>query len=423
MTNEHREPTTEDREKAARAVDDRAPQTTPMLAVAGNEVSLLRDGRACFDAMLEAIAQARDEILLEMYWFGSGRIGRRFSTMLAQRAKEGLAVCVTYDAIGSWDADRSMFQAMAADGCRLYEFNPPRRLFRHCRLNLLQRRNHRKMLIVDGRVGITGGVNLDDAWAAISEGGIFHDDMIRIAGPGVTRMREIFLRTFGRSAGYEDKEPSTAREGHQRSRQAHHIPVRQHRARGRASRRQLGQAESLSILTNSGLRRRRIIEDAYLSAIRSAQRSILIVNSYFIPRRAIRRALADAVRRGVQVRVLVPGISDVAIAALASRRLYCALMRAGIELYEWRTSILHSKIATVDDNWCTIGTHNLDYRSLFYNLEVNVVIESTTVAATVAGHIRSDIALSTRVSPESWSRRPLVHRFLEVLFYRFRRLL
>jgi cardiolipin synthase len=138
-------------------------------ALGGNKVSLYHDGAACLAAMLDGIRAATSEILLEMYWFGSDTTGQRFAAALREKAQQGLRVCVSYDAVGSWEADRGMFDALRAAGCEVIEYNPLRRF--RLRWRLGNRRNHRKLLVLDGRTGMTGGVNLADPWAPASEGG------------------------------------------------------------------------------------------------------------------------------------------------------------------------------------------------------------------------------------------------------------
>jgi cardiolipin synthase len=292
-----------------------------------------------------------------------------------------------------------MFDRMRQAGCDVFEFNPVVLGSGNFSFAGLNRRNHRKMLVVDGCVGMTGGVNLGNPWAPESAGGLgFRDDMIRIEGPAVHAMREIFLGTF------------------------------RGQVRERALAAELGAAQAagsarVRVLANDRWRRRRLIERAYLRRIRTARERILIVNSYFIPRRVVRHALAQATRRGVQVRVLVPLESDVPVVSYATRRLYGWMLARGIQIYEWTQGILHSKIAAIDRSWCTVGTHNLDYRSWAYNLEINVVVEDPVVANRLDAQVAQDIAASTPVDAYAWRFRPLGTRVLEELSYRLRRLL
>jgi cardiolipin synthase A/B len=361
--------------------------------LSGHRISLLHDSERCMAAMLEAIEGARREVLLEMYWFDSDATGRKFAAVLCAKAAQGLSVYVTYDAFGSWEADRSMFDDMRAAGCHVYEYNPIRWIMS---FRVRNRRNHRKMLVIDGQLGLLGGTNLADAWASFAEGGqSFRDDLVRIEGPAVAQMREIFRRTF------RDARP-----------QRHSLPPT-------AAPAQVGDTRAL-VLSNDRRGHRRVIERAYIAAIERARKRVLIENSYFIPSFAVRRALARAVQRGVDVRVVLPFISDVPIASYATRKLYGHLLARGIRIYEWGQRILHSKIAVADD-WCTAGTHNLDYRSFLHNLEINVVIEDAQVAGALAERILHDLSESLEIDVQTWRYRSLFQRLLENFFYRFRR--
>lgn len=364
--------------------------------VPGNRVTFLHDGEQCIPAMLEAIAGAQHEVLLEMYWFGSDTTGRRFADALAERARVGVNVLVTYDSFGSYDTERSMFSMLREAGASVHEYNPIKLM--HFSFMRWNRRNHRKLLVVDNKVAFTGGVNLGDPWAAAVDGGTFRDDLVRIEGPGAPVLREIFFTGFkGPTAKAVRAAPPPA-------------PT----ACG---------TTHVRVLANNRYRDRRIIERAYLAQIRAARSYILITNSYFIPRRMVRVALTAAVQRGVDVRVLLPTESDVPAVKYATHRLYSDLMKRGIQIYEWGQSILHSKTAVIDGVWCTVGSYNLDYRSWAYNLELNVTVEDPVVVSALELRTREDINQSRRVDARVWPLRPLFERILEELFYRLRRLL
>ena len=349
-------------------------------------MSLYHDGGACLTVMLEAIRAARHEILLEMYWFGSDRTGQRFAQALMERARAGIRVCVTYDAVGSWESDAAQFERMREAGCDVHVYNPPKRW--RFRLSVGNRRDHRKLLVIDGQIGMTGGVNLADPWAPVADGGRgFRDNLICIEGPAVFDMRGIFGATWP------------------------------HRLPGLPVPERAGSL-TVHVLANDLRKNRRRIERAYLRAIRAAKRRVLIENSYFVPSWVVRTALRRAAKRGVQVSVVLPLVSDVPIVQLVSRRSYEHLLHAGVRLYEWGQSVLHSKIAVVDD-WCTVGTHNLDYRSLLYNLEINVSVEDAALASELRERIEQAIAVSARVDPRVWALRSRVVRWLEELLYRW----
>lgn len=373
--------------------------------VAGNRVTLLHDGAQCFPAMLEAIASARHEILLEMYWFGSDATGWRFAEALVRRAREGLRVRVLYDAVGSWEASPALFEAMQDAGCEVLEYNPIAPWRRRFHLGVINNRNHRKMLVVDGRIGFTGGVNLGDPWAPLDEGGGgWRDDCIRIEGPAVEQMRRLFRHAWGevtrspRRASIPPSELSSFIQG-----TPGNTPVRVH--------------------ANHYLGERRAVRRVYLANIRHARRRIYIANSYFVPDRVVRRALAAAVARGVDVRVLVPGECDVPAVKYAMQRDYDWLVRHGIQVYEWQGPILHSKSAVIDGTWCAVGSYNLDSRSWRFNLEIIVSVIDRHVGQAMEERFLDDLRNSQRIELDTWRFRPLSQRALERFFHLFRRFL
>jgi len=371
--------------------------------VSGNRVTLLHDGKQAFPAMLEAIAEAKREILLEMYWFASDTVGQQFADALVSRAATGVKVRVIYDAVGSIQSDGRMFSRLRDAGCEVEQYNPIAPWRARFRIGVVNHRDHRKLLIVDRQVGFTGGVNLGDEWAPQSAGGAgWRDDTIRIEGPAVEQMCDIFDYGWLRIV-----EPQTMAKPRFRP------PV--DIGDGRGSR--------VRVLANHYSRERRAIRQAYLRRIESAQRSVCITNSYFVPDGQIRRVLRRAVSRGAEVRVIVPGESDVLAVRHAARKLYGRLLEAGIQLYEWQGSILHSKTAVIDGRWCTVGTYNLDSRSLRFNLEVVAAVEDAAVAGAMEDRFNEDLEHTTPVSYEEWRRRPLHVRMLDDFFYRFHRLL
>ncbi|MFT3923591.1 MAG: phospholipase D-like domain-containing protein [Myxococcales bacterium] len=360
----------------------------------GNRVSLLHDGEQALPAMLQAIRAAEYEILLEMYWFDSDRTGREFAEALMERSRAGVCVRVIYDAVGSIEADAEMFDLMRTAGCEIFEFNPIapwRQRFSFGRLN---QRDHRKLLVVDGRVAITGGFNIADHWAPKhAGGGGFRDDGIQLVGAAAGELRDLFYRTFPKPA----------------------LPLP-------AMSPELGDTE-VTVLANDLLAERRGIYDGYVNAIAKATRYIIICNSYFIPSSRVRKALARAVMRGVRVRVLVPRDTDVKVAQLASRHLYGRLLSSGVEVNEWRGGVLHSKTAVIDDSWCTVGSFNFDARSIHNNLELNVAMESPPVATALRTRVEMDLADSVAIDLDKWSKRSFVIRLIERFFFSLRWLL
>jgi cardiolipin synthase len=353
--------------------------------------------------MLEAIENAKHEILLEMYWFGSDRTGRQFADALMERARQGVRVRVIYDAVGSIQSEQGMFQDMRKAGCEVEEFNPIAPWRARFRVGLVNHRDHRKLLVVDRQVGFTGGVNLGDEWAPTDlGGGGWRDDTIRIEGPAVEQMHQVFVHGWRLLV-----EPTTVI------------------APDRGSTGDSGEAGGSRVLVVANHYRgeRRAIRHAYLRHIERARHSVCITNSYFVPDGSIQRALARAVARGAEVKIIVPGKSDVTAVWHAARKLYGRLLGAGIQLYEWQGPMLHAKTAVVDGQWCTIGTYNLDSRSFRFNLEVVATIEDAAVARAMEQRFTEDLANTKPVSYAEWRDRPLSARMLDDFFYRFHKLL
>jgi cardiolipin synthase len=370
--------------------------------VPGNAVKLLRDGREAFPAMLEAIAQARRQVLLEMYWFGSDRVGRRFADELSRARQRGVEVAVIYDSVGSISADRAMFAELEALGAHVLEYNPVAPWRQRVRLSFTRhsRRDHRKILVVDGNVGFTGGINLAEQWAPVEEeGGGWRDDMMRIMGPAVNGLTHCFQRVWRRHAlppllHLHAKAPPAGERL---------LPVR--------------------ILGERYYRHRHQIAKDYATRLYAAKRRAYISNSYFVPDGSIRRALVRAARRGVDVRVIVPAHSDVEPVKYAGRAQYGRLLDAGVRIYEWQEGMFHSKTAVIDSEWCTTGTFNFDYMSVRRNLEVNASVLDAELASEVERSFQEDLEQSREVDEAQLKFRPLGDRLLEAGFYRLRKFL
>jgi cardiolipin synthase A/B len=372
--------------------------------VPGNAVRLLHDGRQAFPAMLEAIAQARRQVLLEMYWFDSDAVGRRFAEALTQARRRGVEVAVVYDSIGSIGADRGMFARLEAEGVHVLEFNPVAPWRRRFRLSItrLSRRDHRKILVVDGNVGFTGGINLAQQWAPLEEeGGNWRDDMMRIEGPAVNGLSHCFHRVWRR----------------------HDVPPIQHLHAEPVAPAPGVRLLPVRILGERYFRHRHEIARDYASRVYAAKRTVYISNSYFVPDASVRRALVRAAKRGVDVRVIVPAHSDVEAVKFAGRAQYPKLLEAGVRIYEWQDGMFHAKTAVIDGEWCTTGTFNFDYLSLHYNLEVNASVLDAELAAEVERSFRDDIARSREVELREVELRSLYDRLVENGFYRLRKFL
>jgi cardiolipin synthase len=367
--------------------------------VEGNRVRLLRDAAEAFPAMLDAIAAAQSQVLLEMYWFDSDRTGQKFAKALADARRRGAEVALIYDSVGSWNAGPAIFDELRKAGVRVLEFNPLLPWKRRFRLARLSVRDHRKILVVDGEVGFTGGVNLADVWLPEDQDGQgWRDDMVCVHGPAVASLMSVFRRTWEREGG-------TPLPG---------LPRVQTGPSGDQLVRVLGEDHELH---------RREITSAYLLNIFRAKKRVWITNSYFVPDRRVVRALKHAGRRGVDVRVILPAYSDVEIVRHASRAMWGGLMRSGVRIFEFHRSILHAKSAVIDGTWSTVGSFNMDYRSLRLQLEVNLTVQDTAFGAVMEDSFRRDLEYSSEVDRRTFRFRPLSYRLLEFLFYRFRKFL
>lgn len=373
---------------------------------AGNRVMLLRDGSEAFPAMLDAIEDARAQILLEMYWFASDRIGRRFADALTRALGRGVEVLIIYDSVGSFGVDPEMFRALERAGARVVEFNPISPFSRRFKLARLTRRDHRKILVVDQRIGFTGGINIGDAWLADEDNlEPFRDDMVMVEGPAVEGfvgcVRASFRAATGVTPDLTPKQP-TVRESR--------LP-------------EATEAVGARVLGERHYKNRREIFHAYMSHLYRAQERAYIANAYFVPDRSVRTALIRAARRGVDVRVLLPGKSDVPIVAYASRATWSVLIRNGVRIYEWQDGILHSKTAVVDGNWSTVGTFNLDALSLRWNAEVNLSVLDSRFGKAIERSFLMDLDRSREVDLSTFRYRSLSDRLLELFAYRLRKFL
>ncbi len=366
----------------------------------GTRAELLSDAGLAFDAMIAAIDAAEHQILLEMYWFASDVVGWRFCEHLRAAAARGVRVRVLYDSLGSWDTSEELFDQLRAGGIEVVEFSPiaPWRLrFAWSRLS---RRDHRKILVVDARVGFTGGLNLSKHSLPKAEGGYgWRDDAVKVEGAAVGVLAACFWAIYRREKGRHAPHPACSDV----------LPV--------------SDPMLVRVLAQDGPRRRTQIMRAYLEQIRGAKQRVWLKNAYFIPDRRVRQALARAARRGIDVRVIVPRNSDVPIAKYAGQRTFAGLMRNGVRIFEWLPSVLHSKTAVVDGIWSTVGTFNLDHMSFRTNLEVNLAVLDETFAQTMEATFLKDLESCTEIDPQAFKLRSWVERLVELGLYQFRRLL
>ena len=362
----------------------------------GCEVTVLREGGETFPAMLEALRAAQHSICFETYILAGDRTGDRFKDVLVERARAGVAVRVIYDAVGSFGLPGAYVAELRAAGCEVIDFNPIAPWRRKMRLS---HRDHRKVIVVDDAVGFTGGLNIANDYASIEDGGVgWHDMHCRVRGPIVLDLARQFRRTWLRCGGtrYPAIPPtSTAKGG--------------------------GGSAFVRLLDNTLRRQRATVRRAYLHVIKAARRAVLIQNAYFLPDRGVRRALVRAAARGVDVRIVIPGHSDVRLIEWASVYVARKLAMRGVKILRWRGPMMHAKTAVVDDTWSTIGSYNFDAQSRFSNLEVTLEILDGKTSADLVASFEKDVAMCDPFDDETWKQLGWWRRALAWFGYRFRR--
>jgi cardiolipin synthase len=388
---------------------------------------LLVNGREAYPEMLAAIDGALETVDLETYILRSDRTGGRFGEALSRAARRGIRVRLLYDDVGSLGLNKSYVEQLLGAGVEVRVFHPVRLSRPSWALN---RRDHRKILVVDRRISFTGGLNVADEYASVEEGGGgWRDTHLRLSGvqfalelgdvfqQGWQKAKtHVFAGTFQKACPLLAPDESGSGSGHEprpvRGGQATHAPDVRDPARGPGI--------AVQVVSNQEFRQRRRIRRAYLHAIKNAQRYILIENAYFIPDRGIRRALLGAVRRGVKVAVAVARQNDVAVAAMASRALYGELLAGGVRLFEWPETMLHAKTAVIDDAWSVVGSYNLDHRSLVHNLEVVVVLADADFASKLREQTLADLRHCHELTLDEHEARPWWQALVESAAYQMR---
>lgn len=376
---------------------------TPLTA--GNRVRLLQDGAATYPAMFSAIGAATDHINLESYKIEDDEIGRQLSDLLLAKRAQGVQVNVLYDSVGSIRTPKAFFDRLRAGGVQVLEFNPVNPLSTK-KGWLINNRDHRKLMVIDGHTAFVGGINFSrvhsggssvwrpapDASAAagtVEQRQTWRDTNLRIEGPVVDEFQKLFLQTWAKQHGAPlaaaNFFPALAAKGGEMVRAIGSTPDDPH---------------SLIYLT-------------LLSAISKAERHVYLTNAYFVPDPQLLDALTDAARRGVDVRLVLPGKSDSGPVFHAGRSHYSALLRAGVKVYERRSAMLHAKTATIDGVWSCIGSTNLDMRSFLHNDELDAAILGREFAGQMQAAFSAELEGSEAISLERWKARSLDLRLKE----------
>ncbi|RPH44332.1 MAG: cardiolipin synthase B [Burkholderiales bacterium] len=373
------------------------PDAAPLIV--GNATRLLVDGPETYRAMFEAIAVGRRHVHLETYILAGDETGRRLADLLLERRRQGVRVSVLYDAIGAIGTPTEYFDRLRDGGVALCEFNPitPR----SGRPVSLNHRDHRKILVVDGRIAYTGGVNISDVYSSGSasarrrseRGTGWRDTHIEIRGPAVAELQALFVGTWRRQ-GCPDLPDAAADSAPPPAVQGDRV---------------------LRVLASTPDDARNAIRDELLVAMGAAERSIHVTMAYFVPDPRMLETLEAAARRGVDVTLVLPGFSDFWAVLAAGRSHYARLLEAGVTIRERRDALLHAKTVVIDGVWATVGSANMDWRSFLHNDEVNIVVIGEGFGSEMERMFAADVERSVPVEAAAWSRRGLAERAKEGL--------
>ena len=369
----------------------------------GNKAQLLQDGPRTFASMFAAIEEAREHVFVEMYIFEDDATGERFADAFIAKQKQGVPVSVLYDGVGSLGTPPEFFQRLKDAGVTVAEFNPVNPLKAKVGWGINER-DHRKLVIVDGRVAFLGGINISGVYSGGSaKGGAskrrdradtrpWRDTQVRLEGPVVIELQKSYLEAWSKAA----KEPPPTKQKQLVAKPAGKEAVR-----------------VLAAWAND-------VEDVnpiyvtLLSAIASAETSIHIAMAYFVPDPTTSKALQDAARRGVDVKLVLPSFTDFWVVFHAGRSKYDDLLKAGVKIYERKERLLHSKTAVVDGVWSTVGSSNIDWRSFAHNHELNAVILGPEFGTQMEEAFAKDVAASEPITLQAWRDRPMRDRMREM---------
>lgn len=376
--------------------------------ILGNKLTLLQDGKATYAAMFAAMRQAKDHINLESYIIDDDQVGQEFASLLLEQQSRGVQVNVVYDSVGALNTPKAYFEQLTQAGIQVVEFNPINPLAAKGPW-LINNRDHRKLLIVDGKVAFIGGINISSVnssgSAGVSPGKTaapnvaWRDTDLQLEGPVVAELQKLFMNTWEKQHGAplaaKDYFPALTAQGNEIVRAIGSTP---------------DDPYSLMYLT-------------LISAIGNAEKQVYLTNAYFVPDPQLLKSLIDAAGRGVDVKLILPSHSDSGMVFHAGRSHYSTLLNAGIKIYERRGALLHSKTALIDNVWSCVGSSNLDWRSALNNDEINAVVLGRDFAQQMQAAFAKDRAASENIDRESWERRSLLLRVKEFLSRLWARLL
>jgi cardiolipin synthase A/B len=363
----------------------------------GNKASELVNGDQIFPAMLHAIRSAKTTILFEIFIYWSGAIGDEFADALSERARAGIKVHVLLDWVGSARMDDTMIEAMQKAGVKVERYHSPR----WYNLGRMNNRTHRKLMIVDGRIGFTGGVGIAPQWTGNAQDPEhWRDSHYRIEGPVVAQMQSVMLDNWVKATGKvlhgSDYFPALEPVGDQRAQMFASSPN--------------GGSESMQMM--------------YLLAITAATRTIDLCSAYFVPDSTTIKAIASAAKRGVLVRIILPGKhTDQETVRRASRGLWGPLLEAGVEIYEYQPTMFHCKMMIIDSLMTSVGSTNFDMRSFRLNDEANLNLYDANFSRRQTEVFEQDLLRARQITLQAWQQRPLTEKLKERVATLFRAVL
>lgn len=354
-----------------------------------NKINLLKNGHEKFEDLFEHIRQAKHHIHLEYFNFRNDSIAGLTFELLAQKAKEGVEVRAMFDAFGNFSNNRPLkkkhIEAIRESGIEIVKFDPLRFPY----INHAFHRDHRKIVVIDGEIGYTGGMNIADYYIeGLPEIGEWRDMHIRIEGEGVKYLQDIFLDMWNHTTKQDIKG------------EAYYL------ASDVSGHKRLAIVDRYPRKTNKTMRR------VYAKAIESAQKKVQIINPYFTPTHSIKKAIKNALKKGVEVEIMIPGKSDIAFTPDAAFYIANKLRKEGAEIYVFNGGFHHSKIMMVDSLYCTVGSTNLNSRSLRYDYEVNAFIFDKGTTKELINIFENDLQESTLLTKEEYKKRSAWKRFV-----------
>lgn len=360
-------------------------QETGVRTTSRNKVSLLMTGQKKFNDLFDAIRQAKHHIHLEYFNFRNDSVANALFDLLAEKAAEGVEVRAMFDAFGNWSNNQPLkkqhLKAIRARGIELVKFDP----FAFPYINHAIHRDHRKIVVIDGTVGYTGGMNIADYYIhGLPKIGKWRDIHMRIEGEAVRYLQGIFLTMWNRETGQHIGGPAYFPA----------LPPIPDNV-----------TKKIAIVDRTPKETSKSISHAYAASIYAAEKSIQIVNPYFLPTKYIRKAIKAALKKGTEVEIMIPAVADIPFTPHASFYIAHKLMKKGAKIYLFNDGFHHSKVMMVDKEFCTVGTANLNSRSLRYDYETNAFIFSPETTHQLNAMFEEDKKNSIQMTPELWKKK------------------